>query len=173
MFADPLSIIKQFGVTEGMHIADIGAGSGHYVLALAPLLRTGKVYAIDIQRELLDRIKAHATAQGSTNVEILWANAEKIRGTKLADSSLDALIISNVLFQIEDKDTFAEEMKRILKPAGRVLVIDWTESFQGMGPAEHHVFSKGNAVDLFTRHGFSIGGDISAGAHHYGIIVNK
>jgi len=173
MFVDPSSILKQFGIAEGMHVGDIGAGSGHYTLALAQLLRTGKVYAIDVQRDLLERLKSEARGRGYGNVEIVWANAEKPRGTKLVDHSLDACIISNVLFQIEDKDAFIQEIKRIIKPGGKILVVDWTDSFDGMGPKSTDVVTQGKAIELFTRYGFRKMGDVSAGAHHYGIILTS
>ncbi len=173
-FADPTHNLEQFGLTPGMHVADLGSGSGFYTIAAAKLLKDGgKVYSLEVQKELLTKIKSEAERNHLNNIEIIWANIEKLGGTKLRERSMDAAIISNVLFQIEDKRTFILEVKRILKPEGRVLFIDWSESYGGMGPSATHVVSKSNAEALFKAEGFSFERELSVGAHHYGIILKR
>lgn len=172
-FADPKENVKQFGIREGMHVADIGAGSGFYIAPIAKFVgRTGKVYAIDVQKELLHGIKADAKREGFGNVEIIWGDAERKNGTKLKDKSVDAIMLSNVLFQAKDKLGLISECKRILKEKGKVLLIDWTEPVGKLGPHPKDIVSKDKARDLFEMKGFVYAGDISAGSHHYGIIFS-
>ena len=174
-FTDPESNLKQFSLKEGMSVADLGAGSGFYTLAAAKIVSgmNGKVYAIEVQKELLPRIKNEASKMGLSNVEVIWGNIEKLGGTKLRDSVVDAAIISNVLFQVEDKISFVKEVKRILKSGGRVLLIDWQDSFGHMGPHPDHVVSSRAAQELFERQGFSFDSKIEAGPQHYGMILRK
>jgi ubiquinone/menaquinone biosynthesis C-methylase UbiE len=174
MFSDPAHNIEQLGLPERSHIADFGAGSGAYTIAAAKAVKNfGKVYAVEVQKELAMRIKALARTEGLENVEALWGDIERAGGTKLADASVDAVIISNVLFQAEDKKGVVEEAKRVLKSGGKALVVDWSESFGNMGPSASAVFAKDAARKLFEAAGFSILRDISAGAHHWGFIAQK
>jgi ubiquinone/menaquinone biosynthesis C-methylase UbiE len=173
-FSDPQHNIDQFMLGEGMEVADLGAGPGMYTLAAAKAVGSeGRVYAIDVQRDLLPKIKHSAHEHGLYNVEVLWGDIERRHGTKLRDNVVDAAIVSNVLFQVEDKKAFIEEVKRIVKPRGKVLVVDWSDSFGGMGPPPGHVVHKEDIRQLFEESGFSYEGDISAGAHHWGMILRK
>ena len=108
-----------------------------------------------------------------TNIEVLRGNAEKVRGTGLKDGAVDAAVVANILFQIEDKNSFVAEVSRILKPSGWVLVVEWSDSWKGMGPEVSRIVRKEDAKRLFLSVGFSFERDIIAGEHHYGIIFKK
>jgi ubiquinone/menaquinone biosynthesis C-methylase UbiE len=174
MFSDPVKNVEKSGIQPGMEIADLGAGSGHYTMAAAKaLLSTGRVYAIDVEKELLAKIKNNAARAGLYNVEVIWGDIEKINGTKLKEASIDLAFLCNVLFQEENKTNIIKEIKRILKPGGRVLVVDWEDSFGGIGPSAEMVVKRDEAMDLFEKNGFHLDREISAGAHHYGLIYKK
>ena len=174
MFSDPQKNIEQCGIQAGMEIADFGSGSGHYTIAAAKaLVSTGHVYAIDAQKDLLTKLKNHVTRDGLYNIEVVWGDIEKVGGTHLHDGMIDLVLLSNILFQVENKQGVLEEVKRILKPAGRVLVVDWSESFGGIGPHADMVVKKDTVMDLFEQNGFHLDREISAGSHHYGMIYKK
>lgn len=157
-----------------MIVADFGAGSGAYVLAIAERLsHAGHVYAIDVQQDLLRRIKNDAHKRGYKNVEIIWSDLERVHGSKLADNFVDRVLISNLLFQVEDKDVLLREAYRILKRSGLLAIVDWSESFGGMGPHKDVVVNKDAAVVLAKRAGFESLREFDAGAHHYGLIGIK
>ncbi|MCX6756409.1 MAG: methyltransferase domain-containing protein [Candidatus Nomurabacteria bacterium] len=171
MFANPESNIAQFNLREGMRVADFGAGSGGYTRSISNHVgHTGHVYAIDIQNTLFRKLAEDTRFYAVKNVECILGDIEKKGGSKLADKSMDAVVVSNVLFQSEDKIGLIDEVKRVLKPKGRVLVIDWMDSFAGMGPQPKYIVPKIKAEHLFVDRGFKIQENISAGSHHYGII---
>jgi ubiquinone/menaquinone biosynthesis C-methylase UbiE len=174
MFADPSSNVSKFGLAPGMHIADLGAGSGAYTIPAAKAVSpNGRVYACEVQKELLTRMKNDATAEHITNIEYIWSNIEKTGGSKLGDRSMDGVIVSNVLFIVEDRPAFLNEVKRILKPGGKVYFIDWTDAFGGMGPHPDHVITEAKAKELFAQYGFTAESSFDTGAHHYGVIFKK
>lgn len=174
MFSNPTRNIQQLGLISGMHIADFGAGSGFYSMSLAEEVGdNGKVYAIDVQKDLLQKIKNEAKTRGVSNLEIIWGNVEKIGGTKMEDNSVDVVVIANMLFQAEDKNSVCAEAKRILKIGGRTLVVDWLDSFGGLGPTKENVFLLSSAKDLFKKNGFVFDKEFDAGDHHYGLIFKK
>lgn len=173
-FSEPDNIVAQLGIPKGVQVADIGAGTGFYSFAAAQAVGpSGKVFALDVQKDLLERLKTEATQRGLGNITTVWVDAEKSNGTRLRDASIHTAIVANVLFQIEDKEGFIQEVKRILAPDGMILVVDWAESFGGVGPHSDQVFNKEAAEQLFTSHGFKVTKTIEAGEHHYGLVFQK
>jgi len=173
MFSDPQKNIAELAISDGMHVVDIGAGSGFYTIESAKKVGSrGMVYAVDIQQDLLDKVKRSAALIGLRNIEIVWGNAEKIGGTKLRESIADRVIISNILFQVEpeDRDNLCLEVKRITKSGGKVMVIDW-ETGSPLSPKT--VIPKMLAEGLFQKVGFVLEKTFDAGDHHYGIIFKK
>jgi ubiquinone/menaquinone biosynthesis C-methylase UbiE len=83
---------------------------------------------------------------------------------------MDAVILSNTLFQLEHKEDAVAEIKRIIKSGGKLLVVDWAGAYGGMGPAPHHVVTEHQAEELFIRGGFYKAKDFRAGPHHYAIV---
>ncbi len=171
MFSNPEKNVASLVLQEGMKVADLGAGSGAYSRACSVRVgNTGKVYAIEVQKDLVKKLENDLKQWHISNVECIWGDIEHIEGTKIASRSMDAVIISNVLFQAEDKLGLIDEAKRILKKGGQILLIDWKESFDGMGPAPLSVVNEKTAQDLFTKRGFKFVEKITTNEHHYGII---
>ena len=172
-FAHPNRNIKALGIEPGMRVADFGSGSGAYVLAIADALNgSGTVYAVDIQKDLLRRIKNEAMRR-SLAVEVVWGDLEDNQGSKLADNSLDVVLISNLLFQVRDRAAVLAEAARVVRPNGRVVIIDWSESYGGMGPQPEDVCIEDAARALARDVGLQEADSFNAGAHHYGLIFRK
>lgn len=170
-FADPRQAILHMGLREGMKVGDLGTGSGHYAFAAAPIVgESGRVYAVDIQEDVLLRLRNEAAHRSIRTIETVWGNFEKRGGTMLKDHSLDAVILSNTLFQLEHKEGAIAEIQRVLKPGGKLLVIDWAGAYGGMGPLPHHVVSEHAAEELFITGGFHKVKGFRAGPHHYSIL---
>ena len=171
MFSDPATNLNKLGLTDGMKVVDLGAGSGFYSIEAAKRVgATGRIYAVDVQKDLLERLRSVASSQGLHNIEVVWGNAEKIGGTKIRESIADRVVASNILFQIEKPDDFALEIKRVTKPGGKVLVVDWSE-VSALSPKT--VDSEMQAKALFEKAGFKLEQSFGAGDHHYGLIFTR
>ena len=170
MFTDPVKNLKAFGLKENAIVADLGAGTGFYAVLAGKMVPRGKVYAVEISKDYLSLIKHKANEAHVHNIEIIQGDVEKRGGTKIKDGIADDVIASNVLFQVADRDNFLFEINRILKPKGRVLLIDWSES-----PLVHagRTISKNKAREIFEKKGFTYDREINAGSHHYGMIFVK
>lgn len=173
-FAKPTQIVNQLGIREGHRVADFGVGSGAYIVPLARLVgSSGRVYAVDVQRDLLTRVQNTAVQNGVDNVEIVWGNVEDVGGTSIADETLDVALLSNTLFQLDDRIGAVQEVWRTLKPGGALAVVDWSESYGGMGPPPESVVTRAEAVVLCTDNGFAHRKDFPAGEHHFGLLFVK
>lgn len=173
-FANPQAIVTHFHLREGDTVADLGAGSGQYMKPLSDAVgKSGRVYLCDIQKSLVEAMGNHARERGITNVRPLWGDLEHTGGIRIDDHTLDTAILSNVLFQIEDKKTAIAEIGRILRPGGKLYIVDWSESFGGMGPRPEDVITEDEVRSLCEAGGFTYVSSFPAGDHHYGLAFKK
>ncbi len=174
-FADPLTNLQKINLSSGMTVVDFGAGSGAYTIPAASIVAPeGIVYAVEIQKDLLETIKKAAEAEHlGDNVQLIWGDVEQQGGVGLADNMADVVIISNVLFQAKSMYTLALEAKRILKSAGRIMIIDWSDSFGGIGPRPADVIKAEEVKKTFGSAGLAFSSEFPAGEHHYGLIFSK
>lgn len=178
MFNNPEQNVAQLGLREGMKVADLGSGTGAYSIAAGVRVgHTGHVYAVEVQKNLVKKLESEIKESGILNVSCIWGDIEKKGGTKIADHSMDAVIIANVLFFSEDKMGLIDEAKRILKKDGKVLFIDWQANSKGNSPniglSSNNVIDPEMAISLFNKRGFKFLEKITTSDHHYGIIFTQ
>ena len=174
MFSNPHKNTEQLGLIPGMKVADLGAGTGAYTIHAAQAVGSnGHVYAVEVQKDLVSKLRDNAHSAGVHNIEYLVGDVERRGGTHIGDDHVDYVIAANILFQVESKIAFIQEVRRILKKGGKIAVIDWKESYGGIGPAAPDVVTETRARELFREHGFQFVRTISGGDHHYGLIYSK
>jgi ubiquinone/menaquinone biosynthesis C-methylase UbiE len=174
MFSTPSTCLSQFNIEPGMIVADLGCGIGAYTFEAASRMgSTGKIFAVDVQKNLVDSLANECKRIGLLNVSVLWDDMDDLNGIALQTASIDRVIVANALFQIEDIQKFASEVKRILKPKGMALIVDWADSFGGIGPAPQHVISEARAQEAFAKVELFTCKTINAGDHHYGFVVQS
>ncbi len=173
MFSSPEKNLKYLNLRENDIVVDLGAGVGFYALAAARMVPKGKVYAIEVQRDLLTSLKNKAKDFYLHNIETIVGDIEKDYGTKLADNLADVVIVSNVFFQIKEKDKFIKEIKRILKINGQVLFIDWSDNSFLIGSNTENFLNKNTVKEIFEKNNFIFERFVDAGLHHYGMIFKK
>lgn len=174
MFLPTETILKQFGIYEGMQVADLGAGSGFYTYAISSLVgEAGRVYAVDIQKDLLARIKNEADNLKYTNIEIIWADLEKKDSLPFVNNILDVVILSNVFLQIKNKDNLIKEIQRILKTGRKVLVVDWLSKISETKNDQEKKLMKNEIEKLFLENNFSLEKEIEVGNYHFGLAFRK
>lgn len=173
-FVDPRIVVSQFHLRPGDRVGDLGAGVGHYLKPLSKAVGAeGKVFAVEIQRNLAEAAAVLVRTERLSNVETIWGDLEAPGGTKIKDQSLEAALFSNTLSMIENKDAALTEAKRVLRKGGKLLVIDWSDSFGGMGPSPAMVINEVDAKAHAERAGFTFERSFVAGGHHYGLSFRK
>lgn len=171
MFADPVKNLKAFDLRENMIVADLGTGSGFYALAAARMVPSGKVYAVEVDRDYLTLVKNKAKDENITNLECFWGDIEVPEGTHIKEHTIDRAIVSNVFSQLTDRYNFLQELTRILKPGGEVLFIDWSPGLALASGKLDTTVTKAQVLELFSKSGFTWLRDINAGSSHYGMIL--
>ncbi|MBI4132769.1 MAG: methyltransferase domain-containing protein [Candidatus Sungbacteria bacterium] len=173
-FLHPERMMNRFDIRPGMIVADFGTGSGHFALAAARRVgERGKVYAIDIQKNVLSLIKSKAALEHLLQVEPIWADLELPQGSRLHEGSVDFVIISNILFQVTSKPAVLAEARRILKKGGTMAVLEWDATPFPAGPPQNLRMPKADVRRLAETLGFHTAGEFDAGSHHYGLLFTR
>ena len=170
-FLNPSEVLNQLELRENMIAADFGSGSGGWVILLAKRLKEGRVYAIDILEEPLSALKNKASLEQISNIDMIRANIEGEKGAKVPDSICDLVLMTNLLFQVEDRQKALSEAKRVLRPEGKVLVVDWKLE-SSLGPKEGKV-SPEEVKKLAGSLGLNLEKEFPAGIYHYGLVFKK
>jgi len=161
--------LRQLRLQKGMVAADFGSGSGGWVIPLAKKLEEGKVFAIDILEEPLSALSSKARMEKLFNVQTIKSDVEQT--SKMISDSCDLVLMTNLLFEVDNKKQTLSEGKRVLKKGGRVLVVDWKPDAV-LGPKEGRVSSEDVKKDT-EEVGLKFEKEFEAGPYHYGLVFIK
>ena len=98
---------------------------------------------------------------------------EQPNGSGIKGASVDKVLIANILFQAENKQAVLQEVARILRPQGSLLVIEWDPEKSAGAPVLPNTINRIEARKCVENAGFEQIKEISAGSHHYGLIFKK
>lgn len=165
----------QADVRLGMTVADFGCGTiGHYVFPAARMVGTGgKVYAVDILKSVLAGIESRRKLEGLANVETIWGDIERPKGLPISDGGVDVGLVVNNLWMSKSRPALAQECARVLKPGGRMILVDWRTVGASFGPDPASRLSAVEAAKLFEAVGLAMEKEFDAGKYHWGVVMVK
>jgi len=126
----PNKLLEHLEVGKEDVVADLGAGPGLFTIPIAEETEQ-TVYAVDIEPEMLERLKKNAEEKHIENIQYITSDLEKIQ---LDDQAVDRALNAFVIHEIPDMNQAISEMKRILKPGGYLLLVDWEAVETESGP---------------------------------------
>lgn len=173
MLAHPGNVINTLPVHEGDTIIDCGSGTGAYALLLAEKVgRHGHVHAYDIQPGLTATLARDAYEHELHQITALTVDLEH-SAIPLHTGSADGAVIAHVLFQVADKKRFIAEVARVLKPGAWCAVIEWRDSFQGIGPQPDYIVPEEQVHMLCDEAGLLFVRSLAVGTFEYGVLFQK
>lgn len=174
-FMDPERIAASFGLTEGMRVADFGSGAGYFTIIMAKKVgEGGLITAVDLLNSSLEILRAKAKMDGLSNIQTIRSNLEILGSSGLANDSQDMVLLANILFQNPNKEPIIAEARRVLKPGGSIVVIDWRKGTGGFGPPDDLRTDEENMKQfLLVSDGLQYANEIDAGTFHYGMVFRK
>ncbi len=161
-FLDPRKVIEEIEIKDDISVADFGCGSGGWIIPLAKKRKNVKIYAVDVLPQALSALRGNAEMEKVYNIRTIRADIEK--GVDIKDGAIDLLIMSNLLFQTEDKEAVIREGKRVLREKGELIVVDW-------------LIKEDNAEEVIDKkireQGFNLIKNINAGDTHFAKLYEK
>lgn len=129
----PEAVIHSLGIRLGDDVADLGAGSGYFTVRLAEVVGpTGKVYAVDLDPQMLEYVERRAKEEQLENIQTILVEPND---PKLGSASVDLIFICNTLHHISDRDKYYPLLAQALKPGGRLVDIDFEKRASPVGPS--------------------------------------
>ncbi len=172
---NPFKILERVGIRQGYKVADLGCGSlGHFVFPAAQFVGApGAVYAVDIQRHVLEHINRLAKEQHFYNIHPIWSDIDVYGATHIDPGTLDLTLLVNNLYLSQDREALVHEMARLTRPGGRAIVIEWKPTDSPIGPSNEQRLGKEEAKQLLKSPYFSFFDDFDAGPYHYGLVYTR
>jgi SAM-dependent methyltransferase len=133
-------------------VADLGAGTGPFVVAFAKAVPAGTVYAVEIDKDFLPLIAERARGAGTGNVTPVLGEFSdpKLPGT------VDVAFMHDVLHHIADRPAYVRALVRYLKPAARVAIVDYEPDRSPHAGQAQMIVSKTQARELFASVGLKV-----------------
>jgi ubiquinone/menaquinone biosynthesis C-methylase UbiE len=173
-FFDPIAVLAKLGLdTNCGSVLEFGCGYGTFTIPAAQLIR-GKVYAMDIEQEMISIIETKAKAVGATNIELMKRDFVA-DGSGLTDCSIDYVMLFNIL-HAEERITLLHEAKRVLRPNGKLAIIHWNFDISTpRGPSMSIRPQPGQCRTWAEEVGFVAisPADIDLLPYHYGLLLER
>lgn len=122
LWPDPEAALRALGVRPDMTVVDLCCGDGYFTMPLAKIAGS-RVYALDIDLQMLDRARAEAGPQNASAVEWLCADARDVAA--LIPERVDYVLIANTFHGVPDQTGLARAVAEVLKPGGCFAVVNW------------------------------------------------
>jgi ubiquinone/menaquinone biosynthesis C-methylase UbiE len=149
----PSKVVRVLGIYDGDQVADLGAGTGYFTQVLSRAVGSqGKVYAVDIEAEMLAYIDQRED-MGAAEVVTIQADPDD---PKLPDGELELILVVNTWHHLDGRNKYLKKLRRALDTEGRVAIIDWREGELPMGPPAGSKLSREAVVAEFENAGWSL-----------------
>jgi ubiquinone/menaquinone biosynthesis C-methylase UbiE len=167
---DPEKILTSIGVAPGMVFIDVGCGDGYFALPAARRVRpSGKVYAVDSDAAAIERLRDQVAREGLDN---LFSEVREAEETVVGEGCADYVFFGIDLHDFEDPAQVLLNAKKMLRPHGHLIDLDWKDVSMDFGPPQQKRFSIDKARYLIESAGFTIASVTDAGPYHYLIIAS-
>jgi|WetSurMetagenome_2_1015567.scaffolds.fasta_scaffold28238_2 ubiquinone/menaquinone biosynthesis C-methylase UbiE len=166
---DPEKLFAALELEPGLTVLDLGCGAGRYALPLAQRLGTGGlVYAVDLWEEGLASLGDQARKAGLANLQTLQADVS--RPLPLPDRGVDLALLATVLHDLAEAgqaEGALAELARLVKPGGRLAVLEFKKLAGPPGPPLHIRLSPEEVAALLRPYGFEARETSDLGPHIY------
>jgi len=170
-FFNPEKILEIMEVNGKVKdVADFGCGYGTFTIPVAKIVK-GKIYAIDIEPEMVKETKRKAGENGLKNIEAITRDFLG-KGTGLENGSVDYVMLFNIL-HAEKPEKLLKEAYRILRDDGKVGIIHWNYENTPRGPSMEIRPKPEQCINWAIQTGFNNPRRYDLKPYHYGIVMNK
>ncbi len=144
----------QLQLKPGMTVCDLGCGNGYWTLPMARKVgEKGRVYAVDIQREMLQKLRVRSAKLNLTNIEPVLGAVDDPR---LPADTVDLLLMVDVYHEFSHPQSMLWEIRRSLTSTGVVALLEYREEDPAVPIKPLHKMSKNQIMKEYTENGFKL-----------------
>ncbi|GEA34088.1 class I SAM-dependent methyltransferase [Clostridium diolis] len=167
----PEQTLINLDLQTGDVMADIGCGIGYFTIPASKIVgKNGKILALDISDEMLQDVEEKIIENDISNVEAILTEENHL---KLESNSVTFAFASNIIHEVEEKERFLNEIKRIICPEGKIAILEWEKIDSNFGPPIERRLDRMDLIKLLDELNFSTISTIDIGEDFYGIIAQK
>jgi ubiquinone/menaquinone biosynthesis C-methylase UbiE len=150
----PAEVVQALELREGEVVADIGSGTGYFTVRFARAVgESGRVYAVDVSPDMIRHLNRRLREEGTRNVCTVLADPDD---PLLPDGSVDRLVLVNTWHHIVDQPAYLEKIRKILRPGGQVVHIDFQKRDTPVGPPTAEKIARDDLVAQMEAAGFRL-----------------
>ena len=151
-------------------IADIGCGPGYFAVPLGKYVFHGKVFAIDVQQEMLDATREELERIHLTNVEVLLS---KEKTFPIKDDELDGAFAAFVVHEAEDPGGMMSELERCVRTGGWLALLEWHKWEMDSGPPLEDRIEEADLLEMAQQAGFRLVARHSLNGDQYMLVMRR
>jgi ubiquinone/menaquinone biosynthesis C-methylase UbiE len=145
-------LLKNLAVKPGMVVADIGAGSGYHSALLSKMVGTGKVFAVDVEPEMIAYLNARIKQEKLSRIVPILSTEQKV---PLPENTIDMMLLVDVYHEFSFPYEMALSMRAALKPGGKLVLVEFRAEDPTVPIKTIHKMSEAQAIKEFKAAGFS------------------
>ena len=172
---DTEKFFQELDLQKGISFLDVASGRGTYSLAVSDIIGSqGSVFAVDLWAEGIDMLKTAAQERGIANITAFVSDVG--RRIPVEDQSIDVCLMSTVLHDFVDDRIdrgVLNEIVRVVKPTGRLAVMEFKKIDGPPGPPKHIRLSPEEVADMLDPYGFKKERSADVGPYNYLILLKK
>ena len=147
----PARVVEALALPPGQVVADVGAGTGYFTVRLARAPAAPKVFAVDIERSMVEYVRRRAAQEGLKNIVAVEGAADR---TNLPEP-VDVVLVVDTYHHIPHRVAYFTELKKVLKPSARVAIIDFRKGAPD-GPPEEFRLTPDQISEELGKAGFAL-----------------
>jgi len=145
-------LLKNLAVKSGMVVADIGAGSGYHSALLSKMVGTGKVFAVDVEPEMIAYLNARIKEEKLSRIIPVLSTEQKV---SLPENTIDMMLLVDVYHEFSFPYEMALSMRAALKPGGKLVLVEFRAEDPTVPIKTIHKMSEAQAIKEFKAAGFA------------------
>ncbi len=150
----PAELVAALGLRPGQTVADLGAGTGYFSRLLATAVgETGTVLAVETEPNMVARLRERSESERTRNVVPILASFDNPR---LPAASVDVVLIVDTYHHIDDRLPYLQRLIHVLRPGGRVAIVDWEKHDLPVGPPPDHKLAREQVVAEMQSAGYEL-----------------
>lgn len=173
-FIRPDEFWQLVGLRADQTVVHLGCGAGFYLIPAAKLVGPkGRVIGIDVREDMLQEAESRAAReQVADSVETIRTNLEDHPQDRVPAAVADWTLVANILYQANPQKILAEA-RRVTKPAGTVIVVEWQTAATPLGPPAQQRLSARQISAIATGQGLLSSGTFIPSPYHFGLFFKR